>query len=97
MPIGSRDEPEYSNYFAFLPDGILRALLPGMEDTDMSATGRILAGIVVAVLLLSLALLEIVSERITSSAYLADPQGGRQIERIVVLQSGWVGEESPEQ
>ena len=69
----------------------------GMEDTDMSATGRILAGIVVAVLLLSLALLEIVSERITSSAYLADPQGGGQIERIVVLQSGGVEEEKPEQ
>ena len=70
---------------------------PGMEDTDMSATGRILAGIVVAVLLLSLALLEVVSERITSSAYLADPQGGGQIERIVVLQSGWAEEDNPEQ
>ena len=97
MPFGSRDEPEYSNDFGLLLAGIPDALLPGMEDTDMSATGRILAGIVVAVLLLSLALLEIVSERITSSAYLADPQGGRQIERIVVLQSGWVEAENPEQ
>ena len=97
MPIRSRDDLEYSNYFASLPAGITDALLLGMEDTDMSATGRILAGIVVAVLLLSLALLEIVSERITSSAYLADPQGGGQIERIVVLQSGWVEEENPGQ
>ena len=97
MPIGRWDEPEYSNDFAFLPAGIPCALLPGVEDTDMSATGRIVAGIVVAVLLLSLALLEIVSERITSSAYLADPQGGRQIERIVVLQSGWVEEGNLEQ
>ena len=62
----------------------------------MSSTGRILAGIVVAVLLLSLALLEVVSERITSSAYLADPQSSGQMERIVVLQSGWVDEENPE-
>lgn len=97
MPIGSRDEPGYSNDFAFLSAGIPDALLPGMEDTDMSATGRILAGIVVAVLLLSLALLEIVSERITSSAYPAEPQGGRQIERIVVLQTGWVEEVNLEQ
>jgi hypothetical protein len=62
----------------------------------MSATGRILAGIVVAVLLLSLAVLEVVSERIASS-YHVDAEGGQRTERIVVLQSGWVEEENPEQ
>jgi hypothetical protein len=63
----------------------------------MSATGRILAGIVVAVLLLSLAVLEVVSERIASSAYHVDGDGGQRTERIVVLQSGWTEEENPEQ
>lgn len=63
----------------------------------MSATGRILAGIVVAVLLLSLAVLEVVSERITSSGYGVDVDGGQRTERIVVLQSGWTEEENPEQ
>ena len=63
----------------------------------MSATGRILAGIVVAVLLLSLAALEVVSERIASSAYHADADGGQRTERIVVLQSGWMEAENPEQ
>jgi hypothetical protein len=63
----------------------------------MSATGRILAGIVVAVLLLSLAALEVVSERIPSSSYPADAEGRQRTERIVVLQSGWMEEETPEQ
>jgi hypothetical protein len=63
----------------------------------MNTTGRILAGIVVAVLLLSLAVLEIVSERIASSAYRVDVDGGQRTERIVVLQSGWTEEENPEQ
>ena len=62
----------------------------------MSTTGRILAGIVVAVLLLSLAVLEIVSERIGSSAYRADVDGGQRTERIVMLQSGWTEQENPE-
>jgi len=63
----------------------------------MSTTGRILAGVVVAVLLLSLAVLELVSERIASSAYRGGVEGGLQTERIVVLQSGWTKEENPEQ
>jgi hypothetical protein len=63
----------------------------------MNATNRILAGIVVAVLLLSLAVLEIVSERIASVAYGVDAEGGQRTERIVVLQSGWTEEENPEQ
>ena len=63
----------------------------------MSATGRILAGIVMAVFLLSLAVLEVVSERIASSAYLGDAEGGQRTERIVVLQSGRTEEENPEQ
>ncbi|MFI5325065.1 MAG: hypothetical protein ACHQ7H_02430 [Candidatus Rokuibacteriota bacterium] len=63
----------------------------------MSTTGRILAGIVVAVLLLSLAVLEIVSERIASAAHRTDVDGGQRTERIVMLQSGWTEEENPEQ
>lgn len=63
----------------------------------MSVTGRILAGIVVAVLLLSLAVLEVVSERIASSAYRVDGEAGQRTERIVVLQSGWTEEQNPEQ
>ncbi len=63
----------------------------------MNATNRILAGIVVAVLLLSLAVLEIVSERIASVAHGVDVDGGQRTERIVVLQSGWTEEENPEQ
>jgi hypothetical protein len=63
----------------------------------MSATSRILAGIVMAVFLLSLAVLEVVSERIASSVYLGDAEVGQRTERIVVLQSGWTEEENPEQ
>jgi len=62
----------------------------------MSTTGRILAGIVVAVLLLSLAVLEVVSERTASSAYRVDVDGGQRTERIVVLQGGWTEEQNPE-
>jgi hypothetical protein len=63
----------------------------------MSTTGRILAGIVVAVLLLSLAVLEIVSERIASPTYRTGVDGGQRTERMVVLQSGRTEEENPEQ
>lgn len=62
----------------------------------MSSTGRILAGVVVAVFLLGLAVLEVVSERSASSAYLVDPEVGGQIEQIVVLQGDWLEGESPE-
>jgi hypothetical protein len=63
----------------------------------MSATGRIFAGIVVAVFLLGLAVLEVVSERIASSGYIGDSELGERIERIVVLRNGWQEEENPEQ
>ena len=69
----------------------------GEEDANMSATGRILAGIVVAVFLLSLAVLEVVSERIASSAYLGDAEMGSRTERIVMLQNGRTGEANLEQ
>lgn len=63
----------------------------------MNTTGRILAGIVVAVCLLGLALLEVVSERVrvdpaptgTAPAYLADSQVPERVEQIVVLGLDW--------
>lgn len=63
----------------------------------MSTTGRILAGVVVVVLLLSLAVLEVVSERIASSVYVGEAEVGPRTERIVMLQSGWTEEANPEQ
>jgi hypothetical protein len=71
---------------------------------DMSTTGRIVAGIVVAVCLLGLAALDLVSERVrvdpapagTAPAYLADPQIPEGIERIVVLGNGRQEGESSE-
>ena len=70
----------------------------------MNTTGRILAGIVVAVCLLGLAVLEVVSERVrvepaptgSAPAYLADSQVPEWIERIVVRGSAGQEEESAE-
>jgi hypothetical protein len=39
----------------------------------------------------------VVSERIESSAYHADVEGGQRTERMVVLQRGWTEEENLEQ
>ena len=71
----------------------------------MSTTGRILAGIVVAILVLGFAALELVTERVPAApafpqpapAYLADG-GGEQgrasgsVQQIVVLQDGHPGD-----
>ena len=71
----------------------------------MSTTGRILAGIVVAILVLGFAALELVSERVPAPpafpqpapAYLADGAGEQgqapgAVQRIVVRQDGQPGD-----